>query len=66
MDKYIKANDATQTIYDWMIKGGMQRELAETSYVEDKSFLAGAMWGAAMASIHVNADTKAADVREEV
>lgn len=62
MDKYIKADDGVQAIYDWMVKGEMQRELAETAYAGDQSFLAGAMWGAAMAAIHMNTDTEAADV----
>lgn len=64
MDKYIKAGDGVQTIYDWMVKGEMQRELAETAYASDQSFLAGAMWGAAMAAIQMSTQTEKARVLE--
>lgn len=51
---YIKVKDAIQAICDWITKGEMKETLAETTYAGDQSFLAGAMWGAAMASIQVN------------
>lgn len=35
MDKYIKADDGVQAIYDWMVKGGMNQALAETAYAGD-------------------------------
>ena len=64
MDKYIKADDGVQAIYDWIVKGGMNQALAETAYAGDQSFLAGAMWGAAMAAIQMNTQTKEARVLE--
>ena len=64
MDKYIKAGDGVQAIYDWMVKGGMNKALAETVYAGDKSFLAGAMWGASMASIVMNTEAPECNVLE--
>lgn len=64
MDKYIKAEDGVQAIYDWMVNGGMNQALAETTYAGNQSFLAGAMWGAAMAAIQMNTQTERASVLE--